>query len=97
MDKRLSIMLYGFDINDDEAYRNHIINTIMGPGRDVLNKQSEPDNIGIDVNPQELFKDSKESGCAADKSVVVRGSRIGDVKKVVMSPNGDIKIYHGGV
>lgn len=97
MDKKLSMILYGYDINDDEAFANHC-RSLVGLGPIYSTKDDNQTNIGIDINPSELFKDSPDSKSnAVSKSVVVRGPKVGDVKKVVMSPNGDITVYHGGL
>ena len=102
MTKEMSIMIFGYDINDDEEFKKHLheklgITPIMQVTHAV--KDSSESSVGIDVNPKDLFKDSDNSsnGNCVSRSVVVRGPKIGDVKKVVMGPNGDITVYHGGL
>ena len=105
MTKELSIVVFGYDINDDvEHYTNLKRNGFLFD-TDVfaakVNGGTTPTSIGIDINPIELFKDQKEeinnSSCAAPRSVTVRGPQLGNVKKVTLHSGGNITITEGGI
>lgn len=88
MDKGLSMLIYGCDVNDEAE-------TFRSLGLDNMPvKQSCSSGIGIDINPNSLFND-KDS--VTGKTVVVRGPNLGDVKKVTMLPGGNIVIENGGI
>lgn len=104
MTKELSMVFFGCDINDDAEYYTYLrrcgflFDTDMFAAK--VNGTSDS-SIGIDINPEEAFKNQKEemnnSSCAAPRSVTVRGPRLGNVKKVTLHPGGNITITEGGI